>query len=173
MFQILHRQVPRKFVYDSDIIKVEKKDYVAIVTIDNPPLNMNNLQGMKDMVQVFRLLPYDPEVRVVMLTGAGERAFNVGSDISYLPALSGNFRDGKCNLEADLMATIEECPKPVLCAIEGYCLGGGLEMALCCDMRYCSKESKFGVPEINIGVAPASGGMHRLPSRLVWAVRLK
>lgn len=160
---MLHRKVPRKFEYPSQLIQVEKRDYVAIVTLNNPPLNTNTVQSMKDLLQTFRLLQFDPEVRAVILTGAGTRAFNAGSDISHLPAMTGNFREGKCNLEAELMATIEEISKPTICAIEGWCLGGGLEMACCCDIRIASSKTKLGVPEINLGLLPASGGMHRIP----------
>lgn len=160
---MLHRKVPRTFVYDSELILVEKKDYVATVTLNNPPMNTNTVQSMTDLLKTFRLLQWDPEVRVVILTGSGTRAFNVGSDVSKLPAMSGNYREGKVNLEVELMASIEELTKPVICAIEGWCLGGGMEMALCCDIRIASAKSKFGLPEINLGLLPASGGMYRLP----------
>lgn len=160
---MLHRKVPRKFEYTSQLVLVEKQDYVATVTLNNPPMNTNTVQSMKDLLQTFRLLQYDPEVRAIILTGSGTRAFNVGSDVSRLPAMSGNFRDAKVNLEVELMATIDEITKPTICAIEGWCLGGGLEMACCCDIRLCSTKTKLGVPEINLGLLPASGGMYRLP----------
>ena len=160
---MLHRHVPRKFEYNSQLVLVDKQDYVATVTLNNPPMNTNTVQSMKDLLQTFRLLQFDPEVRAIILTGAGTRAFNVGSDVSRLPAMSGNFRDAKVNLEVELMATIDEITKPTICAIEGWCLGGGLEMACCCDIRLCSTKTKLGVPEVNLGLVPASGGMYRLP----------
>lgn len=149
--------------YKNSLILVEKKDYVGIVTLNSPPLNLNTIVSMEELREVFRKIEKDPEIRVVILTGAGLKAFNVGSDISGFKDMAGDFRGKKFYMETDMMNTIEFLPKPTICAIEGYCMGGGLEVALCCDIRIGSDESVFALPEINLGLYPAAGGIFRLP----------
>lgn len=149
--------------YKNSLILVEKKDYVGIVTLNSPPLNLNTIESMEELREVFRKIEKDPEIRVVILTGSGLKAFNVGSDISGFKDMAGDFRGKKFYMETDMMNTIEFLPKPTICAIEGYCMGGGLELALCCDIRIGSDESIFALPEINLGLYPAAGGIFRLP----------
>lgn len=149
--------------YKNSLILVEKKDYVGIVTLNSPPLNLNTIESMEELREVFRKIEKDPEIRVVILTGSGLKAFNVGSDISGFKDMAGDFRGKKFYMETDMMNTIEFLPKPTICAIEGYCMGGGLEVALCCDIRIGSDESIFALPEINLGLYPAAGGIFRLP----------
>ncbi len=149
--------------YKNNLILVERKDYVGIVTLNSPPLNLNTIESMEELREVFRKIEKDTEIRVVILTGAGLKAFNVGSDISGFKDMGGDFRSKKFYMETDMMNTIEFLPKPTICAIEGYCMGGGLEVALCCDIRIGSDESVFALPEINLGLYPASGGIFRLP----------
>lgn len=160
---VLHRKVPREFRYPDKHVLVEKKDFVATVTLNNPPMNLNSVESMGALLETFRLLRFDPEARVVVVTGAGTRAFNVGSNLKEMPGMTGHFRDRKFNLESDLMATIDELPKPTICAIEGYCMGGGLELACCFDLRVASEKAVFSTPEINVGQLPGSGGLFRLP----------
>lgn len=149
--------------YKNNLILVEKKNYVGIVTLNSPPLNLNTIESMEELREVFRKIEKDPEIRVVILTGSGLKAFNVGSDISGFKDMAGDFRGKKFYMETDMMNTIEFLPKPTICAIEGYCMGGGLEVALCCDIRIGSDESIFALPEINLGLYPAAGGIFRLP----------
>ena len=149
--------------YKNNLILVEKKDYVGIVTLNSPPLNLNTIESMEELRDAFRKIENDPDIRVAILTGAGFKAFNVGSDISGFKDMAGNFRDKKFYMETDMMNTIEFLPKPTICAIEGYCMGGGLEVALCCDIRIGSDKSVFALPEINLGLYPAAGGIFRLP----------
>lgn len=149
--------------YKNNLILVEKKDYVGIVTLNSPPLNLNTIESMEELRDAFRKIEKDPDIRVAILTGAGFKAFNVGSDISGFKDMAGNFRDKKFYMETDMMNTIEFLPKPTICAIEGYCMGGGLEVALCCDIRIGSDKSVFALPEINLGLYPAAGGIFRLP----------
>ena len=149
--------------YKNNLILVERKDYVGIVTLNSPPLNLNTIESMEELREVFRKIEKDPEIRVVILTGSGHKAFNVGSDISGFKDMAGDFRGKKFYMETDMMNTIEFLPKPTICAIEGYCMGGGLEVALCCDIRIGSDESIFALPEINLGLYPAAGGIFRLP----------
>lgn len=149
--------------YKNKLILVKKENYVGIVTLNSPPLNLNTIESMEELREAFRKIEKDPDIRVVILTGAGLKAFNVGSDLSGFKDMAGDFRGKKFYMETDMMNTIEFLPKPTICAIEGYCMGGGLEVALCCDIRIGSDKSVYAFPEINLGVYPASGGIFRLP----------
>lgn len=150
--------------YKNNLILVEKKaNHVGIVTLNSPPLNLNTIESMEELRSTFRKIEKDSDIRAVILTGAGLKAFNVGSDLSGFKYMSGDFRGKKFYMETDMMNTVEFLPKPTICAIEGYCMGGGLELALCCDIRIGSDESVFAFPEINLGLYPAAGGIFRLP----------
>ncbi|MDR2050698.1 MAG: enoyl-CoA hydratase/isomerase family protein [Deltaproteobacteria bacterium] len=150
--------------YENKMILVEKKkNFVALVTLNNPPMNLNSIPSMLELGEAFRKLETDPEARVVVITGSGEKAFNVGSDLSGFKEMEGNFKGRKFKMEMDLMNSVEFFSKPTICAIEGYCMGGGLELACCCDIRIVSDKSVFSQPEINLGLYPASGGLYRLP----------
>lgn len=150
--------------YENNLILVEKhENHVAVITLNNPPMNLNSIPSMVELREDFRKLGHDAEVRAIILTGSGTKAFNAGSDISGFKDMHGNFQGLKFKMELDLMNTIEFIPKPTICAIEGFCLGGGLELALCCDLRIVSEKSKFGQPEIKLGLYPAGGGLYRLP----------
>ncbi|MDR2160753.1 MAG: enoyl-CoA hydratase/isomerase family protein, partial [Desulfovibrio sp.] len=116
-----------------------------------------------ELGESFRKLEGDPGVRAVVLTGAGGRAFNAGSDLSGFREMAGNFTEKKFKMETDVMNTVEFIGKPTICAVEGYCLGGGLELACCCDLRIASETAQFAQPEINLGLYPAAGGLYRLP----------
>lgn len=153
--------------YKNNLILVEKKEnYVGIVTLNSPPLNLNTIESMGELREAFRKIEKDADIRVVILTGAGLKAFNVGSDLSGFKDMAGDFRGKKFYMETDMMNTVEFLPKPTICAIEGYCMGGGLELALCCDIRIGSDESVYAFPEINLGLYPAAGGIFRLPKMI-------
>lgn len=150
--------------YENNLVIVEKGSrHVAVVTLSNPPMNLNTIESITELREAFRKLKTDDDVRVVILTGSGRKAFNAGSDVSGFKHMKGNFKGIKFKLELDMMNTIEFFPKPTICAIEGYCLGGGLELALTCDLRVVSETAQFASPEIKLGLYPASGGLHRLP----------
>ena len=159
-----------------DTLRYEVRDHVAIVTLNRPD-RMNTLGGsMKpDLARAF--LHYareDERVRAVLLTGAGDRAFCAGADIKER---AGNQVRGTDYFFAqrathDLFRDIEAFEKPVIAAINGVALGGGLELALCCDIRIASATARFGLPEVKLGVIPAAGGTQRLP-RLIGAARAK
>ena len=151
-------------VFKNDLILVEKKENrVAVVTLNNPPMNLNSLASMAELAEDFRILRRDPEVSVVILTGAGTKAFNVGTDLHEMADMYGLYKEKKFYNEMLMMDNIEFFPKPTICAIEGYCMGGGLELALCCDFRIASETAKFSQPEISLGVFPGAGGLYRLP----------
>jgi enoyl-CoA hydratase/carnithine racemase len=150
--------------YENRLVLVKKSEaFVALVTLNNPPMNLNSIASLLELGEVFRKLEKDPDVRAVVLTGAGEKAFNAGSDLSGFREMEGNFTEKKFKMEMDVMNTVEFIGKPTICALEGYCLGGGLELACCCDIRIASETAQFAQPEINLGLYPAAGGLYRLP----------
>lgn len=159
-----------------DTLLYEVRDNVAIVTL-NRPERMNTLGGsMKpDLARAFfDYARADERVHAVLVTGSGERAFCAGADIKER---AGNQAAGTDYFVAqkathDLFRNIEEFEKPVIAAINGVALGGGLEIALCCDIRLAADSARFGLPEIKLGVIPAAGGTQRLP-RLIGEARAK
>ena len=141
-------------------IKLEKKDHIALITIDHPPANAWNLATMLDFEKVIDDVETDKDVRVVILTGAGEKCFSAGFDIS--DAANGHQTSPK---GCALWRRIDRFPKPVVAAINGFALGGGLELALCCQFRIMSDgpKVKLGLTELNLGIIPGWGGTQRLP----------
>lgn len=150
--------------YTNKLILVEKHpNKVAVVTMNNPPLNLNTVASLEELRDSLRKLDRDEEVNVVILTGSGTKAFNVGSDLTGFMAQKGDFVGKKFRLENDTLNNIELLSKIVICAVEGHCMGGGMEIALACDMRVLAEDARLSLPEINLGVFPGSGGMYRLP----------
>ncbi len=150
-----------------ETLLIEKKDKIAIVTINRPKvLNALNATVIDELEKCFLELKDDPEVGVVILTGAGEKAFVAGADITGLVDL--NPLQGKEFAEKGqrVFNLIENLGKPVIAAINGYALGGGCELAMACTIRIASETAKLGQPEVNLGIVPGYGGTQRLP-RLV------
>jgi len=141
-------------------IKIEKKDHIAVITIDHPPANAWNLATMLDFENVIDDVEADEDVRVVVLTGAGEKCFSAGFDVSDA-ANSHETSPKGCAL----WRRIDRFPKPVIAAINGFALGGGLELALCCQFRIMADAPKvmLGLTELNLGIIPGWGGTQRLP----------
>ncbi len=148
-------------------VRVEKRDELAVVVIDRQDkLNALNADVVRELGEAFESLREDDDVRGVIVTGAGEKAFVAGADIGELAKmtpLSGIqvSRDGQ-----DVFTSIERFPKPVLAAVGGYALGGGCELALACHLRVASDNARFGLPEVGLGIIPGYGGTLRL-ARLV------
>jgi len=153
--------------YRNKFVIVEKREpRIAVVTLSNPPLNLVTLDMSVEFNETLREIDNDDEIRVVVLTGAPEKAFSAGSDINEFPKVADNVIDKKLRNENEAIDTLEFLSKPVIAAIEGIALGGGCEIAMACDIRVISENGKIGLPEINLGVFPGSGGLFRL-SRLV------
>jgi enoyl-CoA hydratase len=137
---------------------------VTRITLDNGPLNLVTGAMMEALDAALRDIAADPLVRAVVVTGAGERAFCAGSDVKEFEALSGRVAQGKLLYEKFVYRRLAELPVPTIAAIEGDALGGGLELALCCDLRVAGARARLGMPEVRLGVIPGSGGTQRLPA---------
>ena len=151
-------------MYDNVI--VERRGRVAVLTINRPDkMNALNLATRTDIGAALDELRADDEVRVVVVTGAGEKAFIAGADIAEFAGRTAHQQ--RAVMQAmRVFNQVEEYPKPIVAAINGFCLGGGCELALACDIRIASKKAKLGQPEINLGIIPGGGGTQRL-TRLV------
>jgi enoyl-CoA hydratase len=147
----------------NDPILVEKQGFVATVTLNHPPHNPLGMATIDRLETLFPELASDEAVRAVVLTGAGDRTFSVGADIKEFGVAieKMGLRDfiGQRLRVAD---RIENLTKPVVCAIRGACVGGGLEFALACHFRVAAEGSRIGLPEIELGIVPAWGGTQRL-----------
>ncbi len=151
----------------SDVLLVEKLDgHVAMVTFNRPEkLNALNLEVRRALFAALAELRDDDDVRVVVLTGAGEKAFIAGADIGEFEGMAP-VDQYRAMQRGNIFSAMEEFPKPIIAMINGYCLGGGCELSMACDIRVASSRAKLGQPEINLGIIPGGGGTQRLP-RLV------
>ena len=139
-------------------------DGIARLTIHRPEkLNALNMATMDELEDVFRCCETDSSVRALLVTGAGEKAFVAGADINELVSASPLESKARCLRDQRILRRLETMGKPTLAAINGYALGGGLELALSCHLRVASSKAKLGLPEIKIGVFPGNGGTQRLP----------
>jgi enoyl-CoA hydratase len=145
----------------------DKGDGIAVLTLNRPDsLNSVNTKMQAEMKKVWGDIEQDKNVRVVIITG-GEKCFSAGADIreQFPPGVSRPS-------SRDQFKKIEDFDRPSIAAISGYCLGGGLELALCCDLRIASETAQFGLVELKVGVVPGAGGMQRLP-RTIGITRAK
>lgn len=149
-----------------ETILVEKRGSVATLTINRPDkLNALNSKVHMEGVAALDELKKDESVRVLVVTGAGEKSFIAGADISEFEGKTPVTQRNGFH-ERTLFNSIDNFPKPVIAMINGFCLGGGCELALACDIRLASENARLGQPEINLGIIPAGGGTQRL-TRLV------
>ncbi len=155
-----------------EFVTTQQDDYVAIVTIMNPPLNQLSAGLLDELQTEIDRRDADDGTRAIVLRGGGERAFVAGADIKEFPALRDAATDetGSARGIQKLGHRIDAARKPFVAAIQGYCLGGGLELAMCCDVRICAEDAQLGQPEIKLGLIPGGGGTQRLP-RLVGSGR--
>jgi enoyl-CoA hydratase len=139
-------------------------DGIAVVTLDRPDkLNALSTRVLADLSRAFRQARADDGVRGVVLTGAGEKAFAAGADIEEFTALDALEGHRFALRGQSVFNTIENLPKPVVAAVNGFALGGGCELALACHLRVASERAQFGQPEVNLGLIPGYGGTQRLP----------
>ena len=140
----------------NEVVKLERHDVIAIVTVDSPPVNALSAAVRGGILDCIKRAIADPEVKAIVLTCAG-RTFIAGADITEFgkppkpPGLN------------EVLAEIENSPKPIIAAIHGTALGGGLEVALACHFRVATKDARLGLPEVKLGLLPGAGGTQRLP----------
>ena len=152
------------------LVSSERDGLVAVVTIDHPPVNALSTALLEELESEIDLLDADDDVRAVVLVGAGARAFVAGADISEFPSLRAATAEAHESGSARGIQRVghrmDAARTPFVAAIHGFCLGGGLELAMCCDVRIASEDAQLGQPEIKLGLIPGGGGTQRLP-RLV------
>jgi len=155
-------------------IVVTREESIGIVTFNRPKvLNALNHATMTELAAAVDDLDTDRDVRCIIVTGAGEKAFVAGADINELRAIASSAAGADfSSWGQSILSKIENLSKPVIAAINGYALGGGCELAMACDIRVAADSSKLGQPEINLGIIPGYGGTQRLP-RLVGKGRAK
>jgi enoyl-CoA hydratase len=152
---------------------VEKENGVALLTI-NSPRTMNSLTSeiLGELECALYELNLDRSVKVVILTGAGDKAFVAGADIREMSEMTASQAHVFARTGQRVMLLIEKMTKPVIAAVNGYALGGGLELAMACDFIYASAKARFGLPEVTLGVIPGFGGTQNL-ARLIGPNRAK
>ena len=157
-----------------EFISTEQDGAVAVVTIDHPPVNALSAGLLEELETELDRLDRDGDTRAVVLRGAGEKAFVAGADISEFPSLRdsgpGPAEGGSARGIQKLGARMDAADIPFVAAIHGWCLGGGLELAMACDVRVAAEDARLGQPEIKLGLIPGGGGTQRLP-RLVGVGR--
>src|SRR5467141_511867 len=149
------------------VVRYEARDGVAFITLDRPDvLNAMNNQMRTELFEIFTRLRMDESVKVVVVTGGGDRAFSAGADIREFlePPTPTHFRESRRRL--DFRSEMDRCSQPIIAAVRGFALGGGLEFALACDIRVAAEDSLLGLTEVNLAIIPGGGGTQRLP-RLV------
>ncbi len=147
-----------------EAIIYEKLDHIATVTLNRPKaLNAYNIRMRDELYEVLGAIRDDSEVRVVILKGAGEKAFCAGADLTEFLSAPPPVMARSARFERDVWKRFTEMPVTSIAALHGYVLGSGIEMSLCCDIRFCSEEAQFGLPEVALGIIPAAGGSQTLP----------
>ncbi len=155
------------------VVRVEKNAGVAWVTIDRADA-MNALSGavLEELIAAAIALGYDPDVRLIAVTGAGDKAFSAGADLKERRGMSEDETRARVKLIGDCFTTWERVAKPTVAVLNGGAFGGGLELALACDFRIAVESAKLGLTEVRLGIMPGAGGTQRLP-RIVGMARAK
>lgn len=149
------------------LVQYEVQDGVAILTLDDPPANTYTHEMMRQLDEGVLKARFDESVHVIVITGNGDKFFSAGANIGMLNSVSPEFKYCFCLHANETLLRLEHTPKLVVAALNGHCVGGGLEIAMAADIRIARKDSgKIGLPEVNLGVLPGTGGTTRL-TRLV------
>jgi enoyl-CoA hydratase/carnithine racemase len=157
-----------------ETIIYEKTDGTAYVTLNRPQaLNAYNIKMRDELYEALGAIRDDPEVAVVILRGAGEKAFCAGADLTEFLSAPPPVAARQARFARDVWGLFLAITKPFIAALHGYVLGSGIEMALCCDIRLCSDDARFGLPEPALGIIPAAGGSQTLPRVIGRAAALE
>jgi len=154
-------------------VQIDLQNDIAILKINRPEaLNAMNLDVIYELSRAIDLVSVDQGIKVVIITGSGERSFCAGADISYMVDIDAVTAEKYASSAQSVLNKIEKMEKPVIAAINGFALGGGCELALVCDLRIASENAKIGQPEVTIGIPPGWGGSQRL-SRIIGPSKAK
>jgi 3-hydroxypropionyl-coenzyme A dehydratase len=154
-------------------IQLEPQDDIAILRINRPEaLNAMNVDVISELSKIIDIVAADDNIKAVVITGAGERSFCAGADISYMVNIDPLQAERYATSAQDVINRIDRLEKPVIAAVNGFALGGGCELAMACDIRIASSNAKMGQPEVTIGIPPGWGGTQRL-MRLVGPAKAK
>src|SRR5467141_1577897 len=157
----------RKHRMTTPLMSASKHEGVMVLELRNPPANTYSYEMMRELDTQVLEARFDPAVHVVMITGAGEKFFCAGADIAMLEKSDPYFKYNFCLHANETLCRLEQTPKLVIAAINGHCVGGGLEIALACDLRVARRDAgKLGLPEVSLGVLPGTGGTQRLARAL-------
>ncbi len=147
-----------------NVLLVEEQDGLSILTLNRPAVmnafNVELLHALKKEVEAIR---FKSDIRVVVITGAGEKAFSAGADLKEFLTAPSPVVARQIRFDRDVWGLFLSVPQPLIAALHGYVLGSGIEMALCCDLRIASDDARFGLPEVGLGIIPAAGGTQTLP----------
>jgi enoyl-CoA hydratase/carnithine racemase len=150
-----------------EAIIYEKSGHIGYITLNRPKaLNAYNMRMRDELFEVLGAVGDDPEVRVVILKGAGEKAFCAGADLTEFLTAPAPVFARTARFERDIWGRFAGMTKPFIAAMQGYVLGSGIEMSLYCDIRLCSTDAQFGLPEVTLGILPAAGGSQTLPRQI-------
>jgi enoyl-CoA hydratase len=152
-----------------ETIIYEVNNNIARITLNRPrALNAYSIKMRDELFEVLGAISDDPEIRVVLLKGAGEKAFCAGADLSEFLTAPPPVFARSARFDRDIWGRFLSIDRPFIAALHGYVLGSGIEMSLCCDIRLCSADARFGLPEVTLGIIPAAGGSQTLP-RMIGA----
>lgn len=144
-------------------VQIDLSNDIAILKINRPEaLNAMNLDVIAELTRAIDIISVDDGIKVLIITGAGERSFCAGADISYMVNIDAVTAERYASSAQNMLNKIERMEKPVIAAINGFALGGGCELSLVCDIRFASENAKIGQPEVTIGIPPGWGGTQRL-----------
>ncbi|QJW45825.1 short-chain-enoyl-CoA hydratase [bacterium BFN5] len=151
----------------------ENLEGIGLITVNRPrALNALNRETLLELESLFELLSKDKTIQAIIITGSGDKAFVAGADITEMQQMSAVEGREWGKLAQSVFNKIENFPRPVIAAVNGYALGGGCELAMACDIRISSEKARFGQPEVSLGITPGFGGTQRLP-RLIGRGRAK
>jgi enoyl-CoA hydratase len=149
------------------LVNYSAKDGVAVLELNDPPANTYTHEMMRQLDEGILQARFDDNVHVIVITGNGEKFFSAGANIAMLNSVTPRFKYFFCLHANETLSRLEQTPKLVIAALNGHCVGGGLEIAMACDIRIAKKNAgKIGLPEVNLGVLPGTGGTARI-TRLV------